>query len=91
MRSNPEALARSRDALLGRLDKHPALLQTLRAYIHSNRSVSATAAIVHRHRQSVIYRLRRVARLLEVSLDDAEAMFRVEAAIRTSPTDPGSG
>lgn len=91
MRSNPEALARSREALLGRLDSHPALLETLRAYVASNRSVSATAAAVHRHRQSVIYRLRRIAQLLEVSLDDAEAMFRLEAAVRTVPTDPGTG
>ncbi|MDP9325268.1 MAG: helix-turn-helix domain-containing protein, partial [Candidatus Dormibacteraeota bacterium] len=91
MRSNPEALARSREAILGRLDGHPALLETLRAYVASNRSVSATAAAVHRHRQSVIYRLRRIAELLEVSLDDAEVMFRLEAAVRSVPTDPGTG
>jgi hypothetical protein len=93
MRSNPEALARSRDTILGRLEKHPALLQTLRAYVETNRSVSATAARVHRHRQSVVYRMRRIAQLLEVDLDDAEAMFRVEAAVRSSPdpNDPGSG
>ena len=87
MRSNPEALARSRDALLGGLDGHPALMETLRAYVHADRSVSATATVVHRHRQSVIYRLRRIAELLEISFDDAEAMFRVEAAVRASPGD----
>jgi DNA-binding PucR family transcriptional regulator len=93
MRSNPEALARSRETILGRLEQHPALLHTLRAYVETNRSVSATAARVHRHRQSVIYRLRRIGQLLEVDLDDAEAMFRVEAAVRSSPdpNDPGSG
>jgi hypothetical protein len=91
MRANPAALARSREALLARLDDHPALLETLRAYFASNRSVSATALLVHRHRQSVIYRLRRIAKLLEVSFDDAEALFRLEAAVRTSPNGPGSG
>ena len=93
MRSNPEALARSRATLLGGLDDHPSLLETLRAYVETNRSVSATAARVHRHRQSVIYRLRRVSELLEVQLDDAEVMFRLEAAVRAvrlAPSDPGS-
>jgi hypothetical protein len=91
MRANRDALARNRDALLGGLDGHPALLQTLQIYFATNRSVSATAAAVHRHRQSVIYRLRRVAKLLDVSFDDAEAMFRLEAAVRTSPIGRGSG
>ena len=57
--------------------------RTLRHYIATKRSVSKTAARVHRHRQSVIYRLRRAAELLAVDLDDAGAMFRLEAALRT--------
>jgi hypothetical protein len=57
--------------------------RTLRHYFATKRSVSKTAARVHRHRQSVIYRLRRAAELLAVDLDDAEAMFRLEAALRT--------
>jgi purine catabolism regulator len=79
------ALSRSHTALLGPLLGRPALLETLRQYFATGRSVSRTAAAVHLHRQSVVYRMRQVATLLDVSLDDAEAMFRLEAAVRTLP------
>ena len=84
-RSDPEALARCQAALLGPVLDKPVLLTTLRHYFATGRSISRTAAAVHRHRQSVIYRMRQVAGLLGVSLDDAEAMFRIEAAVRTLP------
>jgi len=85
LRSDPVGLARSHEAILAPLANQPLLLDTLRHYFAANRSVSKTAARVHRHRQSVIYRLRRAAELLAVDLDDAEAMFRLEAALRTLP------
>jgi DNA-binding PucR family transcriptional regulator len=66
------------------------LLETLKHYFATNRSVSKTAALVHRHRQSVIYRLQRASELLEIDLNDGEAMFRLEAAVRTLPDGPGS-
>jgi hypothetical protein len=87
MRLDPVGLARSHAALLGPLRDKPLLLETLRHYFAANRSVSRTAARVHRHRQSVIYRLRRAASLLAIDLNDAEAMFRLEAALRTMPED----
>jgi hypothetical protein len=87
LRSDPVGLARSQAALLAPLSDQPLLVDTLRHYFATNRSVSKTAARVHRHRQSVIYRLRRAAELLEVDLDDAEAMFRLEAALRTMRKD----
>jgi DNA-binding PucR family transcriptional regulator len=87
LRLDPVGLARSQAALLGPLRDKPLLLDTLRHYFAANRSVSQTAARVHRHRQSVIYRLRRAASLLAIDLNDAEAMFRLEAALRTMPMD----
>jgi hypothetical protein len=86
LRADPVGLARCQTALLGPLRAHPALLHTLRVWLQSNRSISATAARVHLHRQSVIYRMRRVSELLGVSLDDAEALWRLEAAVRTLPS-----
>jgi DNA-binding PucR family transcriptional regulator len=80
-------LARSHAALLAPIIDQPLLLDTLSHYFATNRSVSKTAALVHRHRQSVIYRLRRAAERLGVDLDDAEAMFRLEAALRTMRKD----
>jgi hypothetical protein len=90
LRSDPVGLARSHAALLAPITSQPLLLETLRHYFATNRSVSKTAALVHRHRQSVIYRLRRAADLLAIDLDDAEAMFRIEAALRTLPKDSGA-
>jgi DNA-binding PucR family transcriptional regulator len=84
---NPVGLARSHAALLAPLTDQPPLFDTLRHYFATNRSVSKTAAHVHRHRQSVIYRLRRAAQLLAIDLDDAEAMFRLETALRTMRKD----
>jgi hypothetical protein len=83
LRSDPVGMARYHAALLSPLGHHPVLLETLRQYFASNRSVSKTAARVHRHRQSVIYRLQRAAQLLGIDLHDAEAVFRLEAAVRT--------
>jgi hypothetical protein len=87
LRSDPVGLARSHAALLAPIIDQPLLLDTLSHYFATNRSVSKTAALVHRHRQSVIYRLRRAAERLGVDLDDAEAMFRLEAALRTMRKD----
>ena len=88
LRSDPVGLARSHAALLAPLGEHEVLLDTLRHYFATNRSVSKTAARVHRHRQSVIYRLQRASKLLGIDLNDAEAMFHLEAAIRTLPGGP---
>ena len=85
LRADALALARARAALLAPLEQEPVLLETLRHYFETGRSVTRTAARVHRHRQSVIYRLRRACQLLDVQLTDAEAMFRLEAAIRAAP------
>jgi hypothetical protein len=90
MRSDPVGMARSHDALLAPLAAQPVLLATLKHYFATNRSVSRTAALVHRHRQSVIYRLQRASQLLEIDLNDAEAMFRLEASVRTLPDGRGS-
>jgi hypothetical protein len=89
LRSDPVGMARYHAALLAPLADHPVLLETLRRYFASNRSVSRTATLVHRHRQSVIYRLQRAAQLLNIDLNDAEAVFRLEAAARTLPDGQG--
>lgn len=85
LRSDPAGLARAQASILGPLLENPSLLATLREYFAQNRSVSRTAARVHLHRQSVIYRLRRAAQLLDARFDDGEAMWRIEAAVRALP------
>ncbi|MHB8509784.1 MAG: PucR family transcriptional regulator [Candidatus Dormibacteria bacterium] len=83
LRSDPVGLAGFQVRLLSGIAGHPQLLQTARAYFDNSRSVSGAAAQLHLHRQSVIYRLRRVQDLLGIELTDAEACWRLEAALRT--------
>lgn len=96
LRSDPAALSRFQAAALGRLHGHPEILETLRIYLLGGRSVGATAKRVHKHRQTVVYRLRRAAELLGCDLADAEELFRLEAAVRTlgrpgAPIGPAAG
>jgi hypothetical protein len=85
LRADPAALARAQASILGPLQDNAGLLATLREYFAQNRSVSRTADRIHLHRQSVIYRLRRVSQLLGARLDDGEAMWRIECAVRALP------
>ena len=96
LRSDPAALSRFQSAALGRLLGHPEILETLRIFLLSGRSVGSTAAAVHRHRQTVVYRLRRVEELLGCDLSDPEVVFWLEAAVRTlgrpgAPSGPAAG
>lgn len=96
MRSDPTALARFQAATLGRLVEHPELLETLRIHLFGGRSVGETARQIHRHRQTAVYRLRRVAEILGCDLTRPDELFRLEAALRTlprpdAPSGPTSG
>ena len=96
LRSDPAALSRFHAAELGRLGEHPEILETLRLYLLSGRSVGATARRVHKHRQTVVYRLRRAEELTGADLSDPEVVFRLEAAVRTmarpgEPSGPAAG
>ncbi|MFN2463490.1 MAG: PucR family transcriptional regulator [Candidatus Dormibacteria bacterium] len=85
MRSDPSALARFHAAILGDLVRYPEILETLRTHLLNGRSVGQTARLVHRHRQTVVYRLRRAGEILGCDLGRPEELFRLEAALRTLP------
>ncbi|MGI8608597.1 MAG: PucR family transcriptional regulator [Candidatus Dormibacteria bacterium] len=96
LRSDPAALSRFQAVSLGSLRAHPEILETLRLYLLSGRSVGATAKRVHKHRQTVVYRLRRAGELLGCDLSNPEEVFRLEAAVRTlghprEPSGPAGG
>jgi hypothetical protein len=96
LRSDQAGLSRFHAATLGPLRDHPEILETLRFYFLSGRSVGQTAKLIHRHRQTAVYRLRRAGELLGCDLLLPETAFRLEAAIRTlkrppSPSDQGAG
>ncbi len=90
LRSDPAALTRFHTDTLGPLRGHPEILETLRLYFASGRSMGQTAHLIHRHRQTVVYRLRRVEQLLGCDLARPDTAFRLEAALRTlRPASPG--
>lgn len=59
-------------------------LLTLKTYIGSNYNTSATARMLHLHRQSLIYRLNRIEACTGMSLQNHEDLFLLEIYLRIS-------
>lgn len=58
------------------------LVQTLDAYFANQENLGRTAEALHLHRNSLAYRLRRIQEVSGVALDDAEARFRLQLALK---------
>jgi sugar diacid utilization regulator/putative methionine-R-sulfoxide reductase with GAF domain len=71
-----EPLVRS-DARSGARD-----VRTLTAYLRADRHLKPAAAALHVHVNTLRYRLARIERLLGVDLEDVEARFQLEFAVR---------
>ncbi|MFN8524675.1 MAG: helix-turn-helix domain-containing protein [Chloroflexota bacterium] len=74
-------------AMLGALEDYDAehnadLLATLEAYLDSGCSPSDTSSRLHLHRNTVMYRLQRIAQIGSVRLDDPESRFEAQLALR---------
>ena len=59
--------------------------ETLFAYLRLHGNVAAMAESLHVHQQTVRYRLAKLRELLGDDLDDPEARFELEAALRAAP------
>lgn len=75
------------DDLLAPLDrlggaKTEAAVQTLAVYLSERGSLVRAGARLHLHRNAVAYRIRRIAALLDVDLDDPDDRFALELACR---------
>lgn len=68
--------------LLGPLDDDPDLLRTVELYLQHGCNKVATAAAVPLHRSSLIYRLQKAERLLDIDLDSPERCLEIWVAIR---------
>ncbi|MBQ6388437.1 MAG: helix-turn-helix domain-containing protein [Mogibacterium sp.] len=53
------------------------LLETLRTYLETSSSIKDTAEALYLHRNSVIYRIRKIEELCGIDLDDPEVRFRL--------------
>jgi hypothetical protein len=95
MASSPDAAATVISATLGPVLELPAerrepIIKTVRTWLQRDQSVSATAAEMHCHRNTVNYRLRRFSELTGRSLADnvwlAQVVLAIEAPPVTEPT-----
>jgi sugar diacid utilization regulator/putative methionine-R-sulfoxide reductase with GAF domain len=62
--------------------RHTRYVSTLAAYLGADRRLKPAAAMLHVHVNTLRYRLARIERLLGVELEDVEARFLLELAVR---------
>lgn len=67
------------------------MLATLRAYLDHSGSTPAMAAALELHPQTVRYRMRQLRELFGAALEDPDARFELQAAVRTPPSATASG
>lgn len=87
--ANPEA-ARFYRKTLGRLiahddNKHAELVETLEAFFACHGNLSQTANRLHIHRNTLTYRLERIAAITQLDLDDPDARFSLQLALKLRP------
>lgn len=61
---------------------HTDLVETLKSYLHNRTNVSLTARTLHLHRQSLLYRLKKIEALTGRSLDNTDDLFLLELCVR---------
>ena len=59
-------------------------IQTLQTYLDSNMNISKTASSLFLHRSSLIERLKRIERYLNLNLDDPEDRLQIQILLRTA-------
>lgn len=59
-------------------------IQTLQTYLDSNMNISKTASSLFLHRSSLIERLKRIKRYLNLNLDDPEDRLQIQILLRTA-------
>jgi hypothetical protein len=86
-RGSTEALAATRLAALDDLKDgtRKRMRETLRAFLDQRGNAAAMAAELHLHPQTVRYRLRQLRELFGDALDDPEARFELDLALRAKP------
>ena len=83
----PEQMRAFYEARLGALrdydrERHAQLVPTLDAYFASSRSLAGTAQVLHKHRNTVLYRLRLIEEIAGVDLRDPQAQLELQVALR---------
>jgi len=76
---------------LAALDSHPELVGTLRAFIAANMSMGDTAAGLHIHRNTLLYRLNRIRKLTGFDPRQLLELITLVGYALHPPTPPSSG
>lgn len=87
--TNPEAQRFFRKTL-GRLiahddNKHAELVETLEAFFACHGNLSQTANQLHIHRNTLTYRLERISAITQLDLNDPDARFSLQLALKLRP------
>ncbi len=87
--TSPEA-ARFFRKTLGRLishdeNKHSELVQTIEAFYACHGNLSQTATRLHIHRNTLTYRLEQITTITQLDLDDPDARFSLQLALKLRP------
>lgn len=90
--ASPDIAGEVRRSVLGALDELPSaertlLLGTLDAWFAARGSTSRAAAVLHCHRNTVLYRLNRIAQLTGRGVSDPRAAAELYVAIQTTHLD----
>lgn len=62
------------------------LYKTLKSYYKNNFNISRTAKDLFSHRNTIIYRLNKIEKILNINLDDDETNFTLQLAIKIEST-----
>lgn len=79
--SRPGAAGRHLAATLDPLDKHPVLLETLKAYLTTRSTRLRTAHVLHVHPNTVDYRLNKIAEITGLDPLHSDGLWRLRSAL----------
>lgn len=87
---NSNEAARFYRKTLGRLlsyddSKNAELVQTLEAFFECHGNLSQTASKLHIHRNTLTYRLEQISTITQLDLDDPDARFSLQFALKLRP------
>ncbi|MCB0130871.1 MAG: helix-turn-helix domain-containing protein, partial [Caldilineaceae bacterium] len=61
------------------------LVETLEGFFSCHGNLSQTATRLHIHRNTLTYRLERIANITQLDLNDADARFSLQLALKLRP------
>ncbi|MFD4459749.1 PucR family transcriptional regulator [Nocardia sp. NPDC058480] len=79
--SRPGAVGRHLAAALDSLDKHPVLLETLKAHLATRSTRVRTAHVLHIHPNTVDYRLNKIAEITGLDPMHSDGVWRLRSAL----------